>query len=97
MGDRQSLIAVTIKQLNGADRVDDNYIVDNRELHTVQLLGTMHQLQEHSTNIIFVLNDSTGTLECKQWIEKESAKHKKLTGIKYVLISIVFYVSSCFL
>jgi hypothetical protein len=56
--------------------------VDNRELHKLQLVGSISQLLENSTNIIFMLNDSSGTIECKQWIEKESAKYKKLTNIK---------------
>uniref|UniRef100_A0A7S3GU06 Replication protein A C-terminal domain-containing protein n=1 Tax=Spumella elongata TaxID=89044 RepID=A0A7S3GU06_9STRA len=82
VGDRQSLIPVTIKQIQSADRQGDQYIVDGREIHTVQLVGTFSGLEEHSTNILFRLNDGTGLLECRQWIDKESLKHKKVAGLK---------------
>jgi hypothetical protein len=84
VGDRQSLISVTIKQLRTAERQGDSYIVDGRELHTVQLVGTFNGLEEHSTNIVFKLNDGTDLLECRQWIDKESLKHKKISNLKYV-------------
>lgn len=90
VGDRQSLISVTIKQLRTAERQGDSYIVDGRELHTVQLVGTFTGLEEHSTNIVFKLNDGTDLLECRQWIDKESLKHKKISNLKYVYPFIFF-------
>lgn len=82
MGDRQSLIPVTIKQIQKAERQGDQFIVDGREIHTVQLIGTFSNLEEHSTNIVFKLNDGTDILECRQWIDKESLKHKKVSALK---------------
>ncbi len=82
MGDRQSLISVTIKQIQKADRQGDTYVVDGHDLHTVQLVGTFSNLEEHSTNIVFKLNDGTDLIECRQWIDKESLKHKKISGLK---------------
>ena len=82
VGDRQSLIPVTIKQIQNAERQGDQYIVDGREIHTVQLVGTFSGLEEHSTNILFKLNDGTDILECRQWIDKESLKHKKVSALK---------------
>lgn len=84
MGDRQSLIPVTIKQIQNSERQGDQYIVDGREIHTVQLVGTFSGLEEHSTNILFKLNDGTDILECRQWIDKESLKHKKVSALKFV-------------
>ena len=65
-----------------AERQGDQYIVDGREIHTVQLVGTFSGLEEHSTNILFKLNDGTDILECRQWIDKESLKHKKVSALK---------------
>lgn len=86
MGDRQSLIPITVKQLRTADRQGDMYMVDGRELHTVQLVGTFTGLEEHSTNIVFKLNDGTDILECRQWIDKESLKHKKISNLRWVIV-----------
>lgn len=56
--------------------------MDGHELHTVQLVGTFFNLEEHSTNIVFKLNDGTDIIECRQWIDKESLKHKKISNLK---------------
>jgi len=56
-------------------------MLDGRELHTVQLVGTLNGLKLDSTNITFKLNDgSAEPLDCKQWMEKD--KHSKLNDIK---------------
>lgn len=81
-GDRQSLIPVTIKQLQTAERQNDTYIVDGRELNTVQIVGTFTDLVEHSTNIVFKINDGTDVLEGRQWIEKDTLKHNKITSLR---------------
>jgi len=81
VGDRQSFIRVTVRQLLSSSKVDDVYMLDGRELHTVQLVGTLNGLKLDSTNITFKLNDgSAEPLDCKQWMEKD--KHSKLNDIK---------------
>jgi len=81
-GDHQSLILASVKQLLTADQLDDVFSVDGHELQTVQVMGTIMHIEEHSTNINFKLNDGSDILDCKHWIEKESLKHQQVVGMK---------------
>jgi hypothetical protein len=81
--DRQSVIPTTVKQLLSTitDPSSDAFKLDNAELFIVKLVGTVQQVEEHSTNFSYRLNDGTGVIECKYWIEKDSgasgSKHMK--------------------
>jgi hypothetical protein len=77
-GDKTTLTHVTCRQLHKCERQDDAFIVDGKELFTVELFGTMHELEEHSTNFLFKLNDGTEALDCKRWIEKENPQQLSL-------------------
>lgn len=56
-------------------------MIDGHELHTVQLVGTLHNLKLDSTNITFKLNDNTSVpLDCKQWLDKD--KPNSVTNIR---------------
>lgn len=74
--DRQSLIPLSIKQLNSASHEDDTFRVDNAELSVVKLMGIVDNLVEHETNLTFRLSDGSGSIECRQWIEKGGAVSK---------------------
>jgi replication factor A2 len=52
--------------------VDDTFRIDGAELHMVKLLGTVLSLTEHATNFTYQVADSTGIIECKLWIDKET-------------------------
>lgn len=73
--DRQSLIPCTVKQLLSAEQdvSNDTYKVDNAELHVVRIMGTVEIVDEHATNVNYRVNDGTGAIECKYWMEKDSA------------------------
>lgn len=49
--------------ISPAERQGESYIVDGRELRVV---GTFTGLEEHSTNIVFKLNDWTDNSECRR-------------------------------
>jgi len=80
--DRNSLIPLTIRQLVTANREDDIYKVDGAELSTIKIMGMASNFEEHSTNVNFKVNDGTGVIDCKQWIEKESRAHSKLSTFR---------------
>lgn len=80
--DKQSLLPLTIKQINSIRAVDDVFRVDDVELHMLKIIGTLLMPQEHSTNFTFRLNDCTGTMECKQWIEKEASAYGKIKALR---------------
>ncbi len=70
--DRQSLIPVTVKQIVTCDNIDDTFRIDGAELHMVKIVGTVLNLTEHATNFTYQVADSTGSIECKLWIDKET-------------------------
>lgn len=65
-----------------ATNQDDVYKIDDAELHTVKLVGIFSQPQEHSTNFIFRLNDGSGSVECKMWLDKENNMVGKLNAVR---------------
>ena len=71
--DKQSLTPLTIKQIHEAvmDHAADSIKVDGCDVTTVKLLGIIESVDEHSTNVNYRINDGTGALECKYWIEKD--------------------------
>lgn len=71
-----------MKQISNIRPVDDVYKVDEVELHMLKLVGTLLDPQEHSTNFTFRLNDNTGTIECKQWIEKDASSYDKIKSFR---------------
>eukprot|EP01039_Chlorochromonas_danica_P000284 gene284-303_t len=88
--DRQSLIPLTVKQIINIQPVDDVYKVDDVELHMLKLVGTLLEPQEHSTNFTFRLNDNTGTIVCKQWIEKDASSYGKIKSLRDgVLVKVI--------
>jgi replication factor A2 len=84
--DKQSLLPVTVKQLLSAMSSEDGYKVDDVALTTLKLVGTLVAPQEHSTNLNFKLNDGSGTIECKQWIEKDAGAFSKLRSLREGLL-----------
>ncbi len=80
--DRQSLIPLSVKQLNNASHEDDVFRVDGAELSVVKLVGIVDNLVEHETNFTFRLSDGSGSIECRQWIEKGGANVSKPSKIK---------------
>jgi replication factor A2 len=76
---------VTIKQLFKATQAhpDDGFKVDGKELSQVPkylqlliilqltLVGIIMNIQEQSTNINFVIDDSTGKIEVRFWVDAE--------------------------
>ena len=63
----------TIKQLMSAVNDGDSFKIDDVELYTVKVVGLLESIQSHSTHIIFTVNDGSGVIECKEWIEKGAA------------------------
>ena len=49
----------------------------------VKLMGTIHNVQEHSTNVVFVLNDGSHSIECKFWLDRDNGGEATISNIKY--------------
>ncbi len=73
---------MTIKLLLNASQEDDIFKVDNEELYTVKIIGTIESKQEYPTSFQFMIGDGTGSIECKVWIEKDSGDGEKYQACK---------------
>lgn len=62
--------------------MDDVYRVDNVELNIIKLIGTALNPSEHSTNFSFKLDDGSGLIEVKQWIDKNSNANNKWRDVR---------------
>lgn len=89
--DNDVLIPATIKQLFGAtqDAPDDSFMIDGKEVAQVKVVGCVVEMAVQSTNISYQLEDGTGRIEVKQWInaedsEAESARRAQITENMYV-------------
>ena len=46
----------------------------------MRIMGNVDSVDEHSTNMSYKVNDGTGVIECKQWMEKDQGRpnHRRL-------------------
>jgi replication factor A2 len=74
--EQQGLIPVTVKQLaNAVAKADgeQGFMVDGIELNQVTLVGMIIQTDEQNTSLSFTLDDGTGDMPCKQWMDDGGA------------------------
>lgn len=89
--DLETLMPATIKQISGAtqDAPDDNFMIDGKEVTQVKIVGCVVEMAVQSTNISYQLEDGTGRIEMKQWInadegEGDSARRAQISENMYV-------------
>ncbi|KAK9833208.1 hypothetical protein WJX74_010485 [Apatococcus lobatus] len=70
----QTLRALTIKQIiDGTQNPDESqWTIDGQELSNVTLVGKLTSVQEQSACVVYQLNDGTGSMEIKNWIDTDS-------------------------
>lgn len=74
--DRQSFTPLTVKQIYSASNDQmgsDTFRIDQAEIAIIKIMGRVESVDEHSTNMSYRVNDGTGVLECKEWLEKDRA------------------------
>jgi replication factor A2 len=73
--DQQTVIPVTIGMIAAATPTTDDtgtastQLLDGRPLHQVRLVAAVRKLADMSTNIVYEVEDGTGLVEVKQWID----------------------------
>ncbi|RYP44737.1 hypothetical protein DL768_008842 [Monosporascus sp. mg162] len=69
----ESLRPVTIKQLIDAEQPypDANFRIDGVEVTQVTLVGMVRAISPQTTNVTFRLDDGTGVIEVKQWLDAD--------------------------
>jgi replication factor A2 len=82
---------VTIKQLHEAEQpvADADFKVDNVEITHVTFVGQIRNISPQATNILYKMDDGTGTIEVKQWIspDAEAPKNPELEEGKYARVT----------
>ena len=83
---KDTLRAVTIKQLNEAQQPypDAEFRIDNAEITQVTFVGQIRNISTQATNHTFRLDDGTGNIEVKQWIDPDSrteGQDTKISGL----------------
>jgi len=76
--EEQTLIPVTIRMmLNATPSPTDSgnlSLRDGREIHQVKFVGAVRGVDEQSTNASFQIEDGTGLMEVKQWVNTEDCR-----------------------
>ena len=66
---------VTIKQLNEAESIGEtDFKVDGTQISQVTLVAQVRNASRQTTHITYKLDDGTGHIEAKQWLDQESAE-----------------------
>ncbi|EPE24326.1 Nucleic acid-binding protein [Glarea lozoyensis ATCC 20868] len=70
---QESLRPVTIKQILDATQAhsDAEFKIDGSEVTQVSLVGQISTISPRATNIVYKIDDGTGTLEIQQWINSD--------------------------
>ncbi|KAF8252115.1 replication protein A, subunit RPA32 [Wilcoxina mikolae CBS 423.85] len=69
-----SLRPVTIKQiLEATQDLHDTFLIDGGDITHITFVGRVRSVAEQSTNITYVLDDGTGVLDVKQWVDADSS------------------------
>ncbi|POM64269.1 Replication protein A 32 kDa subunit [Phytophthora palmivora] len=72
-GAAQSILPVSIKQLQTVNADDDTLRLDGQEVSTVRLIGLLTNLTPHSTSLRFQLDDGSGAFDCQYFVTADDA------------------------
>lgn len=65
------LLPLTVKQISQAvqNSSDDTFFVDGIDVNNVTLVGMVFNKEERATDVSFLIDDGTGRVEVKRWID----------------------------
>ena len=92
---KQSLMPCTIKQLKNAPAGsggDNAFVVDGQDLHQVTIVGLITHADEQNTNLQFTIDDGTGSIVAKMWIDAaqdEATMEKRSMWKEGVIVRVV--------
>ncbi|MCJ1362593.1 replication factor A protein 2 [Acarospora aff. strigata] len=74
---KDTLRPVTIKQVIDAQQPhpDGEFKIDGVEITQITFIGQIRNISSQATNITYKLDDGTGTMEIKLWVDSESSSH----------------------
>ena len=91
--DEQTLQPVTVRMVLTAPSSDGTVsLADGRQLYHVQIVGAIKTISDNSTNILYEIEDGTGLIEVKKWLDTSmpdpisNSDSKQLTEHMYVKV-----------
>lgn len=78
--DEQTLIPVSFQMIHAA-KVDPStgdgglVLEDGRPLHTVKVVAAVRSAEDQSTNVMYVLEDGTASMDVKQWLDDNDSSY----------------------
>ncbi|WVY90839.1 hypothetical protein V8G54_036353 [Vigna mungo] len=69
----QGLVPVTVKQISEASQTGDeksNFVINGVDLNNITLVGMAFEKVERNTDVNFVLDDGTGRIKCRRWVNE---------------------------
>ena len=79
---KDTLRPVTIKQVLEAAQPhpDADFSIDDVEITQISFVGQIRNISTQTTNITYKLDDGTGTIEVKQWIDADATTSMDVDG-----------------
>lgn len=74
-----TLTPVTIKQINESVQIvpDGDFKIHNLELSLISFIGVVRKVENNALSIILTIEDGTGSVEVKKWIDETVTTQKK--------------------
>ncbi|KAF2018990.1 replication protein A, subunit RPA32 [Aaosphaeria arxii CBS 175.79] len=70
---RDTVRPVTIKQINDAQSVGEEFKIDGAQVAQLTFVGQIRNVSSQTTNLTYKLDDGTGSMEAKHWNDKDTA------------------------
>ncbi|KAF2869848.1 hypothetical protein BDV95DRAFT_596149 [Massariosphaeria phaeospora] len=79
-----SLRPVTIKQILDAQAMGEEFKIDNTVISHLTFVGQIRNISKQATNITYKLDDGTGSIEVKQWVDSESVEQTNPATVRLI-------------
>lgn len=84
--DAQSLTPVTIKQLHNCEHRDSKFKLDGKDLAQVTFIGSILSSEQQPTNLNYLIDDGTGKINVRIYIDLEDENHSNHAENTYVRV-----------
>ncbi|CAO1618264.1 unnamed protein product [Parajaminaea phylloscopi] len=81
---KHTLRPVTIRQVNNAEQAstDADFRIDGVDLGQLTLVAVVRNISRTATNVLYSVEDGTGTIEVRQWLDSSSDDSEKAVNIR---------------
>jgi replication factor A2 len=78
--DEQTIVPITISMAlasrpdESAEGSGNQQLADGRKLYHVRIVAATRSIGDHSTNVLYTVEDGTGLMEVKQWVDDDTCE-----------------------